>query len=165
MITFIKKVSRTVSCLAKLRHSVSIEILREVYHALIHSYVRYGIVVWGNASDTSMQPLSTLLNKAIRIITFAPYGPLDMKPIYKELEILNLQQIFCFERGKLMFKSKKNIIPVNIANHFDPIQSPNHSYNLRRRQNYSSHFVFNTVTGRKSIQNVGEQQWNDLPRT
>ena len=63
-------------------------------------------------------------------MTFAPFGPLDMKPIYKELEILNLQQIFCFERGKLMFKSKKNIIPVNIANHFDPIQSSNHSYHV-----------------------------------
>ena len=159
-----KKVSRTVSCLAKLRHSVSIEILREVYHALIHSYVRYGIVVWGNASDAAMQPLNTLLNKAIRIMTFAPFGPLDLKPIYKELEILNLQQIFFFERGKLMFKSKNNIIPVNIGNHFEPIQNPIHSYNLRRRPNVASQkFVFNTASGRKSIQNVGENQWNDLP--
>ena len=31
------KISRTVGCLAKLRHSVDIETMREVYHALIHS--------------------------------------------------------------------------------------------------------------------------------
>ena len=97
-------------------------------------------------------------------MTFAPFGPLDLKPIYKELEILNLQQIFFFERGKLMFKSKNNIIPVNIGNHFEPIQNPIHSYNLRRRPNDASQkFVFNTASGRKSIQNVGENQWNDLP--
>ena len=87
-----------------------------------------------------------------------------MKPIYKELEILNLQQILYFERAKLLFKSKKNIIPVVIANHFEPVQRPAHSYNLRRRQNDPSpKFVFHTATGRKSIQNVGENQWNDLP--
>ena len=81
------KISRTVGCLAKLRHSVDIETMREVYHALIHSYVRYGIIAWGNSSDSGIKPLSSLLNKAIRIMTFAPFGPLDLKPIYKELEI------------------------------------------------------------------------------
>ena len=81
------KISRTVGCLAKLRHTVDIEVLREVYHALIHSYVRYGILAWGNVAESNLQPLTTLLNKAIRIMTFAPFGPLDLPPIYKELEI------------------------------------------------------------------------------
>ena len=71
------KISRTVGCLAKLRHSVDIETMREVYHALIHSYVRYGIIAWGNSSDSGIQPLSSLINKAIRIMTFAPFGPFN----------------------------------------------------------------------------------------
>ena len=114
------KISRTVGCLAKLRHSVDIETMREVYHALIHSYVRYGIIAWGNSSDSGIQPLSSLLNKAIRIMTFAPFGPLDLKPIYKELEILNLQQTFCFEKGKFMYKKRKESSPLQsliILNH------------------------------------------------
>ena len=157
------KISRTVGCLAKLRHSVDIETMREVYHALIHSYVRYGIIAWGNSSDSGIQPLSSLLNKAIRIMTFAPFGPLDLKPIYKELEILNLQQTFCFEKGKFMYKKKKGILPATIADHFEPFQRPQHSYNLRRRQNDSPKFVFNTALGHKSMQCEGEITWENLP--
>ena len=28
-------------------------LLREVYYALVNSYVKYGIIVWGNASETA----------------------------------------------------------------------------------------------------------------
>ena len=38
------KLSKTCGVMAALRNRVCIEILREVYHALIHSYVRYGIL-------------------------------------------------------------------------------------------------------------------------
>ena len=107
--------------------------------------------------------MNTLLNKAIRIITFAPFGPLDLKPIYKELELLNLDQTFCFEKGKFMYKEKKGILPAKIAHHFEPFQRPQHSYNLRRRRDDSPKFVFNTASGRKSIQCEGEKTWDDLP--
>ncbi len=158
------KISRAVGCIAKLRHRVDIEILREVYHALIHSYVRYGILAWGNISEAGMQPLTTLLNKAIRIMTFAPFGPLDLKPIYKELEILNISQTFSFEKAKFMYKSKMNILPVTIADYFEAYERPVHSYNLRRRQHDNQpDFVFNTASGRKSIQHEGELLWKSLP--
>lgn len=54
------KISHAVGCLAKLRHCVDTEILREVYYALIHSYVRYGILAWGNISESGMQPINNL---------------------------------------------------------------------------------------------------------
>ena len=159
------KISRAVGCLAKLRHSVDIEILREVYFALIHSYVRYGILAWGNVAEAGLQPLSTLLNKAIRIMTFAPFGPLDLQPIYKELEVLTVKQTFSLEKAKFMYKMKNNILPVTIADHFEPLERPVHSYNLRRRRNDDSpKFSFNSATGRKSIQYEGEQLWNNLPQ-
>ena len=96
-----------------MRHSVDIEILREVYFALIHSYVRYGILAWGNVAEAGLQPLSTLLNKAIRIMTFAPFGPLDLQPIYKELEVLTVKQTFSLEKAKFMYKMKNNILLVS----------------------------------------------------
>ena len=116
-------------------HRTSVAVLREVYHALVDSYVKYGILAWGNASDSTLQPLNVLLNKVIRIITFAPYGPLDLKPIYQELEFLNLHQTFLYERGKFMFKRKKDLLPTIIASYFDSEILSNHSYNLRNRRN------------------------------
>ena len=157
------KISRSVGGLATLRHRTSVSVLREVYHALVNSYVKYGITAWGNASDTALQPLKVLLNKVIRIITFAPYGPLDLKPVYQELEFLNLNQTFLFERGKFMFKKHKNLLPTTIANYFEVAPPPEHSYNLRNRRSNNYTFRSNTVFGEKSIQNEGERLWRELP--
>ena len=157
------KISRSVGGLAMLRHRTCISVLREVYNALINSYVKYGIIAWGNASDSTLQPLKILLNKVVRIMTFAPYGPLDLKPIYHELEFLNLNETFLFERGKFMFKSKNDLLPTTIANYFDIAPQQEHSYNLRRRQNNINRFRSNTIAGEKSIQNEGEKLWQNLP--
>ena len=40
------KISKACGALAKLRHFVGIDILKNVYHALVHSYLRYGILIW-----------------------------------------------------------------------------------------------------------------------
>ena len=102
------KISRSIGSLVSLRHRTSISVLREVYYALVNSYVQYGILIWGNASQANLQPLNVLLNKAVRIITFAPFGPLDLEPIYRDLELLNLDQTILLERGKFMFKKINN---------------------------------------------------------
>ena len=60
-----KKISKACGSLANLRYCVNIDLLREVYHSLIHSYLRYGILVWGTACETNLQPLKCLINRAI----------------------------------------------------------------------------------------------------
>ena len=65
-----QKVSKVCGALARIRHCVNIDILKNVYHALLYSYLRYGIIVWGNAAHSSLQPLEILVNKAIRIMAF-----------------------------------------------------------------------------------------------
>ena len=157
------KISKSVGGLAMLRHRTSISVLREVYHALINSYVKYGILIWGNACKSALQPLNVILNKVVRIMTFAPYGPLDLKPIYRELEFLNLHETFLLERAKFMFKKKNDLLPTTIANYFDIEAQPEHSYDLRRRPNNNDRFRSNTATGNKSIQNEGENLWRELP--
>ena len=54
-----EKVSKSCGILSKLRHCFELETLREVYHALVHSYVRYGIIAWGTAPKTSLKSLSS----------------------------------------------------------------------------------------------------------
>ena len=88
------KISKACGSLSKLRHCLSVKVLVEIYNALIHSYVRYGIITWGNAPDSTLNPLQTLLNRAVRILTFAPFGHVDLKPIFKELYILDVKNTF-----------------------------------------------------------------------
>ena len=50
-----KEISKTCGSLSKLRHCANIDILISVYYALVYSYLRYGIVAWGNASKTVLR--------------------------------------------------------------------------------------------------------------
>ena len=96
-------------------------------------------------------------------MTFAPFGPLDLSPIYRELDFLNLHQTFQLEKGKFMFKKEKNLLPTTIANYFNTESQTEHRYNLRRRLNETHTFRSKTVLGKKSIQNEGKLFWNNLP--
>ena len=58
---FMKNLWCTCSVLAKLRHCVPIQILIDVFNALIHSYLRYGIIIWGSTSkDFNLLNLSNV---------------------------------------------------------------------------------------------------------
>ena len=76
-----KKISKACGALAKIRNCVSIDVLKNVYHALVHSYLRYGILVWGHAAPSVLKPLEILANEAIRIMTFVPFVAVDLKPV------------------------------------------------------------------------------------
>ena len=82
---------------------------------------------------------------------------------YQELGILNIGQTFFLERGKFMHKKKHNLLLTTIAEYFTPFNPTEHQYNLRSRTKRNSSFRSNTVIGQKSIQNEGENLWNDLP--
>ena len=78
-----------------------------MYYALVHSYARYGICAWGNASKTTMQPLTSLINRAVRIMTFAPFGNIDVDSIYQYLDILKLPDISSLNQENLPLSSRK----------------------------------------------------------
>ena len=66
-----KKISKSIGILSKIRHFVSIDILIQLYYCFVYSLITYGILVWVNTYETSLKSLTTLQNKAIRIITFS----------------------------------------------------------------------------------------------
>ena len=159
------KICKVVGGLAKLRYCADIEILREVYFALIHSYVRYGIIAWGNITKTNVKPLNVILNRAIRIMSFAPFsGKVELKPLYHQLQIMDIDQTFKFEVGKFMYKSKNNILPTEIAKHFENEVLPEQKLGLRRRENNTIPKILTmSSSGEKSIQTRGEQHWANIP--
>ena len=159
-----QKISKACGPLSKLRNCVDIDTLREVYHALMHSYLRYGIIAWGTAPPTNLKPLEAIVNRAIRIMCFAPFGKIDLEPLYKTLEILKIDQIYSLEVGKFVFKQKNNLLPVCIAQHFDVRIAPQHGYNLRsNNETRAPILVHRTLLGEKSIQTRGHEEWEKIP--
>ena len=161
------KISKVCGSLSKLRHSVNTQLLVEIYNALIHSYIRYGIITWCNPADTVLSSLQTIINRAIRIITFAPFGRIDINSLFKELKILVVSDTCFLEKSKFIFKLKNGHLPVTIANHFEYL-TPNHattySYSLRP-SNRQKYIVPRLRSSENSIQVNGEKIWNKIPES
>ena len=161
------KVSKACGALAKLRHSVPAKIIIDVFNALINSYLRYGILVWGSASQTNLNPLETLINKAIRIISFAPFGNVDLSPVFQELNILQLSNIHSLEIGKFIYKEKSRILPTTIGNYF-PIASNFTDHHYETRVSTSTiptniNVVYRLKSSEKSVQFKCHKLWCNLP--
>ena len=113
-----------------------------------------------------MNSLQTLMNRAIRIMTNVPFGNIDLNPAYTQLGILKVSKIHSLETAKFHFKSVNNLLPVKIGNFFltSAQQEIQHSYGLRSRNRiHLSRFLFNSNTGKKSIQYTGSKIWEDMP--
>ena len=99
-------------------------------------------------------------------MTFAPFGNIDLNPMYDFLDVLNLDQIFSFELGKFMYKINQNLLPNSaLGDYFEPDPFVNqHSYGLRSRTaNIPTRLVCRTKFAEKSIQIAGVKFWNKIP--
>ena len=160
-----KKISKACGALAKTRHFVDEDTLTSIYYALINSYLRYGAVAWGNASTEVLQPLHSLINRAMRIMSFSPFGRVATKPIYDYFNILTIEQTFMLESGKFIYKSKNALLPNStIASHFSR-ELVNHGYNLRIRNTGASIIPVEllSVYAQKSIQHKTAEIWGKIP--
>ena len=157
-----KKISSSCGSLVKVRNCVEIDTLREIYHALIHSYIRYGIIAWGSAAKSSLKQLQTIMNRAIRIIAMAPRGNIDLNPLYEILEILKLEDIYHLELAKFVFKEKSSSLPPNLAKYFE-IRVVENDHRTRSRPSVSERIIHNTNIGLKSVLARGQTVWENVP--
>ena len=121
-------------------------------------------VISGNASVRTIKPLQTLMNRAARIMTFSPFGRVDLQLLYSCLQLLDVENVFKLETSKFVFKEKKNLLPVYIGNHFQNATSPNaHSYNLRTAAREDAITFRLSSSKEKSIKSRGKQVWSEIP--
>ena len=110
-----------------------------------------------------MKQLTTIQNGIIKIICFAPFGMHNTQQFYKELELLNLEQIHRLQVAKFMYKHKTQKLPEQI-NHVLSSTEPTHSYNLRSMTNSNYRQVWGrTSYSQKMLKNEGVKVWNNIP--
>ena len=59
------KVARSVGILFKLKHFFPQNIMLQLYYALVHPFLSYGIIIWGATYPTYIKRLKFLQNRAI----------------------------------------------------------------------------------------------------
>ena len=81
--TMKQKLSRAIGMLAKIRHYVPRNTLRNIYFAIFNSHLLYGSQVWNQGDNALQDKIQILQNKALRIINFKDFRE-TANPLYKE---------------------------------------------------------------------------------
>jgi len=83
-----------VGVMYKLKQYFNNQTLRMLYHSLINSRAQYGIMAWGKATSCHLQPISFVLNRAIRCLNTNELVTSKVTSIYKTQKILQLKEVY-----------------------------------------------------------------------
>ena len=157
-----KKLASASGMISKLKYYADVQTLIKVYHALFKSKLQYGVLSWGTANKTSLQPIRVLQNRTLRHISQAPlFTRLDN--IFLNYRILKFDDLFKLEVGKFMHCFKAEKLPKSFNNYFQEVGQVRSR--VTRASNRGDLFVIrcNKKVGEKSIKFIGAKYWNDLP--
>ena len=127
------KISHTIGLISKVRHFVPKTTLLNIYHSLVTPYLTYGLLVWGQASNSYLEKLLKLQKRALRLIYFSDHYQ-HAVPLFTDAGVLPIQFTYYELIANLMFDIRHNNAPCNIRDLFQDV-SDIHSYNTRSSTN------------------------------
>ena len=120
------KISKVTGLLYKLKSVYPITILKSIYNTLILPHINYCILSWGSQIDR----IHLLQKRAIRNISKSNFRA-HTEPLFKEHNLLKVQDIYYIAVLKFYFKLVNNHLP-HYFNNFTPQFSAGHQhYNFR----------------------------------
>ena len=158
-----KKLARTCGMFFKIRNFLPLDVLVCLYNALFLSFLQFGIIVWGQTFASYMDPIFKLQKKAVRAISFQPRMS-PSAPIFTDLKLLRLSEIFELRLLTFVFDSINRISPSCFHNFF-LFNSSVHQYSTRQASqgNLFMSRKNSVLYGLKSIKYLGAKLWNTLP--
>ena len=156
-----KKIKRSIGILSKLRYFLNTKTLFSLYYTLVEPFFNSCVIAWGNAYQSTLQPLSNLQKKAIRIITFSSFTE-HSSPLFKDLNIAKLSDIITLQLAVFMYKFHNQLLPSVFDAFFNPARNI-HSHNTRLscRMTYAIPKA-RTNYGILNIRFQGVKVWNDI---
>ena len=100
------RVSKSVGMLNRVKKFLSKACLKMLYDSFILSQIVYCNIIWGWASNTTLEKLKILQKRAVRIINHSQYRE-STKQIFKSLNILKLVDLHRLQVLLFIFKSEK----------------------------------------------------------
>jgi len=119
----------------------------------------HGLAIRGNTYPTYFFKLAKIQNKAMRIITGSDWQE-NVKSLYQNCEILNLEKMLKFETEKIIHNHLQKRFPANFDSYF------NTAVNTHNRCTRSSNLripLFKTKRIQQSIKYTGVKIWNAIP--
>ncbi len=157
-----KKLSRSLAMIYKIRHLCTPEVLRSLYFSLFNSHLSYGLAVWGNCNRIYSEKLRVLQKKFLRAISFSDFNA-NSKPIFKDLAILELDDVYHSQLASLMWDYDHETLPTSLSGLFIK-RSALHRFNLRNARDGRLYTGtrFNNNYGKSSFASIGSVFLNQL---
>ena len=149
------KVRGGLASLKKLKDILPQSQLKNVYHALIESHMRYANVVWGSLSNSRIESLQRLQDRAISII--------DTSRITDQWQnnFLRVEQLIAFDRATMAYKIMNKLCPENLWSKFQQ-RSEFSRYNTRFCRDLQIP-RFNLEYAKKGFSYSALKVWNETP--
>ena len=132
-----------------------------LYYSLVYSRIQYGITAWATANKTSQEIIRVRLNKILRIILFRNlYTPTSQ--MYKELQVLKIEDIYQLELAKFMYQLHYNQLPKNFYHSFRKLNTI-HQHETRLI-NWTAYYRprINKLFSQKLFSHRGSKLWGNL---
>ena len=126
------KLSKSIGVIYKAAPILSENALRNLYYTFCYPHILYGIIVWGKAYKTNINPLQITLKKILRIITKSPYLT-HTEPLYKRLKIMKIYEVYKLRTSTFIFLHSLKALPNVFQNMFTTNTS---SYTTRQTNDY-----------------------------
>ena len=141
------KVSRALFSLKQVKHFVPKQCMKTLYYSLIHSHLSYGILAWGNATQSALRQTTLLQKRAIRLINNAKYNS-HTDPLFRSSHILKLADLVEYQSALFAFDLNIKKVPIS----FNDIFSFNRDLPNARVTRQSDHLYvaksYNVFAGR-----------------
>ena len=154
----VKKISKAIGALKRIRPFISVKTALQIYHALIRPYFDYCSSVWGECSVTLCDKLQKLQNRAARVITRSGYD-VSAKHLLISLRQDNLTKRRKKLKATLMFKILNGLAPDYLQDLFS-IRTT--KYNVRTLEMKLNLPKPNTNCLKRSFSYSAASLWNNL---
>ena len=158
------KLSKTIRLFAKLRHSVPQHTLITLYWSLIHPYLNYGIIAWGQASKTLLNKLLLLQKRVLRFIFFVNWRDSAI-PLFVKANIPPLNIMYCQSVANLVYDVVNENCPKNILQLFLSIKDILSYRTLSAANGKLYTRPSRLKTQPNSFSRSGTRFWNSLPKS
>ena len=160
MLELHSKIQRNLGIVRKIARFLNRNSLFQLYHSLIMSHIRNGIIVWYHGNVALKKKIQACANKFLRLIFFLK--PRDsVRQLMKENKLLSVNQIYNIELAKIMQKHTLGSLPES----FTPIFKD--QTRLTQMQSRSAINIIPASTRfikcEQAIRCTGPKAWNCLP--
>ena len=155
-----KKMSQTLGLLKYATQFVHESTLRNMYLSIVDPNLSYCWLVWGCCSDTRLNTLQKLQNRAARIVTNSPFDA-SSAPLLQRLGWLPVDKLVNRETCSMVYKSPNGLAPDNLCQIFSRLSDVHHRV-LRNTKCDLCIPLMRTTYGQNSCAFRTATTWNNI---